>query len=183
MAKRLKSRVWDTLKGGTVAGLMLYPAGKLVWAGDSMARNFIGPGLPQEARLPIVTLALGSLAAAIPNKWAGRAGEAIIAAGLVQFLQTAGNGGTGLPGTIDQAVNKVFQPVANLGMQGYTRKLAGSVARTMQGYIPDPRKKMDGYVKDPGQTRGAGAMASMGSLNMPLGGRRSKLRGYTTIRV
>lgn len=129
-------KVWRTMKHGAVDALIMYPAGKLVWAVDSMGRNMLPLGMPQEARTPVVGLAL----AAIPqlfgdNAWTSRISELLLAQALVQTISQAGNKGTGLPGVIDEQVNKVFQPIASVGMTGYVEAMKGYVEQTMKGYV------------------------------------------------
>lgn len=144
MAQKLTKRLWDTLQRGAGTGLLLYPSLKTVWAVDSMAKNFIGTALPQELRTPLV----GLLLSAIPQLFSSgritdRFSDMLMASALVQTIQQAGNAGTGGPGVIDNAVNKVFAPIAKMGMAGYVGN------RRMRGYVGGPGK-LRGYVGQQG---------------------------------
>lgn len=136
----------NNLKEGAAAGVLLYPSSKLVWSLDSAARNVLPVGLPSYARTPLVTLALTAAVSALPsNFWTDKAAEMVLAAGMVQTIQQIGQTTPGTPGTVDMAVNKVFQPIANLGMKGYATRLRGYVTNdgANMGAIRSPLR---GYV-------------------------------------
>lgn len=132
----------EIVKEGAIAGGLLYPASKLVWAVDSMAKNMAPVGLPSFARTPLVTMGLGALSALLPAGGVCQAfGEMVLAAGLVQTVQQAGAPTPGAPGIIDNQVNKLFTPLANVGMKGYVQRLRGYVEqRQMKGYVQGPMK-------------------------------------------
>lgn len=153
-------KLTGVVKGGAASALVLYPATKLVWASDSAAKNFLPVGLPNYARTPLVTLALGAVAAALPaGYWSEKVGEMVLAAGLVQTVQQYGQTVPGTPGTIDTAVNKVFQPLANLGMKGYSERLRGYIGkRQMAGYVAQGGQAAAGMN---GYTMGAAAPSGL----------------------
>lgn len=167
------NKLTGIVKGGAAAAVVLYPATKLVWATDSAAKNYLPVGMPGYARTPLVTLALGALAAALPaGYWTEKAGEMILAGGLVQTLQQYGQTVPGQPGTIDTAVNKLFQPLANVGMKGYTERLRGYIVK---------RQGLSGYLPTAPTNRAAG-MGTTRPLNTGPIHPNDQLRGRGTLR-
>ncbi len=159
----------EIAKGGAATAVVLYPATKLVWALDSAAKNVAPVGLPNYARTPMVTLALAGVAALLPaNYWTEKIGEMVLAAGLIQTTQQYGQTVPGQPGTIDAFVNKGFQPIANLGIKGYTTRL--------QGYIE--QRQMAGYTMGAAADAGPKGAWKVGPMHPNDQVRRSGLRGY-----
>lgn len=175
MARRkMKNRVMDTLKHGSADALFLYPSMKLTWAFDSMARNYLPPAIPQEARTPVVGMGLALLPQLFAdNYWTDKFSDMLLASSLVQTVQQAGNAGSGMPGPLDQTVNSWLQPIANAGMAGYTSKL--------RGYAMG-KGRLRGYAPNTGAPNGMGAYAVKAAPAPPnmrgSGVRGSGIRGY-----
>lgn len=173
MAQTITKRAWEVLKTGAGDALILYPSLKLTGAVDSAAKNLLPAGIPQEIRTPLV----GVLLAAIPqllskNKLADRFSSMLMASALVHTIQLAGNKGTGLPGPIDQAVNKVLNPIAQLGAgtAGSTQGYIGHNSK-LRGYTPPT--KMRGYT-GVNMVTSAPHSASMKGNGL----RQNQMRGY-----
>jgi hypothetical protein len=150
--KNIGAQVMDTLKSGLVDGPTLYLSQKLVGAVDAAGKNLAGTVIPQELRTPLVgvALALGSELAFGGSGYPGKVSEYLLASAVAQTLALAGNGGSGMPGVLDTALNKALAPIANIGA---APALPSPTATS--GYIQGAR----GYIQGSGNyplNRGAG---------------------------
>lgn len=156
--------ITHVLKGGMVNGPTLYITQKLVSSVDQAGSHVLPAAVPQELRTPVVGLALATLPLLFaPNsRLANKVSEYTMANAVAQTLALAGNGGTGGPGIIDNAVNPLFDRIAALGAPagGAT---SGYVKGGTRGYVGGGTK---GYV-------GGGATAGL----------RKPMRGLTTEHV
>lgn len=162
---QVQRAITETLKGGLVNGPTLYITQKLVSSVDAAGSNVLPKAVPQELRTPLVGLVLGSLPLMVSNHWlAEKVSEYTMANAVAQTLALAGNGGTGAPGVIDQAVNSVFDKVAALGAPAApgTGTNGYMVQRGTNGYMV-PKRATQGYLP-----------------NAPMAGLRQPMRGLTT---
>lgn len=162
---QVQRAITETLKGGLVNGPTLYITQKLVSSVDAAGSNVLPKAVPQELRTPLVGLVLGALPLMVSDHWlAEKVSEYSMANAVAQTLALAGNGGTGAPGVIDQAVNSVFDKVAALG-------------------APAPGTGTNGYISQRNGTNGymVQKRATQGYLpNAPMAGLRQPMRGLTT---
>lgn len=160
------------LRRGAVDGPVLYATQKLVSYGDVAASN-LAPRIPQELRTPLLGLLLGTAPLMLSNHWlAEKISEYSMANAVAQTIALAGNKGSGTPGPIDQAVNKVFAPIASIGMKGLH---GGFPSAGMHGYMA-PTRTMHGYVQ-PAMHGYVQAAGGMGNSNPR---RQARLRGMST---
>lgn len=153
--------ITQVLKGGLVNGPTLYITQKLVSSVDAAGSNVLPAAVPQEVRTPVVGLVLGTLPLLVSNHWlAEKVSEYTMANAVAQTLALAGNGGTGGPGVLDQAIDPLFDKVAKLGAPA-TGATQGYLAPATRGYLAPATR---GYVK-------------------PMAGLRQPMRGLTTEHV
>ncbi len=146
-------RVVETVKDGGIDGGILYLASKVQFAGATVAGRYVPKEVPQEITMPVVGLLLATLTRAIvPGAWGSRIATLQMASGVAMTLQFAGNGGTGLPGSVDQAVNKVFEPIMKIGATAPTPSTNGYIPARMAGYLVQSDGTL-GYIKSTGALR------------------------------
>lgn len=167
----LLDEMGGVVKKGLINGPTLYLTQKLVASSDIAAGRAFGPGFNESLRTPLVGLALATLPVALSNHWmAEKASEYIMANAVAQTLTRIGrtpaaNGAVPPNGPLDQQINSLFMPIANLGAPaappaggGGAGGMGAYISRRMRGYMTRPpmagirsnnlRGGMGGYVTD-----------------------------------
>ena len=180
----------NVIKGGLINGPILYGTDKLLAVTDQAAYNMM-PTLPAMARTPLVGLLLGTIPLALSDHWlAAKASEYVMANAVSSALTTAGAAPNVDSGPLDQQVNAMFLPIANLGLP------ANAVPFTAASFWGTPVPSTKGYVPAGQVTRGyvgggpvqrpkvtAGYVPASGASTKPgmLGIRNTnRIRGLTT---
>lgn len=169
---------------GGASALVLYPASKLVWASDSAAKNFLPINFPQPIRTPVMGMLLAMLTDIFPdNYWTEKAGEMIMASAVVQTVQQFDTTIAGQPGSIDASVNKFFEPLAKMGMTGYTERLRGYVTKpnNQRGYTTMKAGAVASQFGGGSGRPGAWVVKAGHPNDVPMrGGRGGRMRGFVT---